>query len=216
MLITQQTSRKSALDSRGFGLVELMVALVVGLIVSGAVLALVVAMMKSSRQTVQTTRLNQELRATLAVIASDLRRARGVEDPLSAAVVTVGNAYKAVDTATPNCIRYGYFDKVDDDGDGDSDNDNFHVIHLWAPGRIRRASANTAAAATCALAGQPLGSDQVEIIDFIVEPVPDLSADINRHFKLTITGRLIDQDAELNVTRTMSQDVYIPSVGTGI
>ena len=55
---------------RGFSLVEMMVALVLGLVVTGAVLALVVAIIHSNRQTLQSTRLNQELRATLAVIAS--------------------------------------------------------------------------------------------------------------------------------------------------
>ena len=69
--------------ARGFSLIELMVAMVVGLIVVGAVLALVVSIMKSNRQTLQSTRLNQEMRATLAVIANDLRRARSVTDPFS-------------------------------------------------------------------------------------------------------------------------------------
>jgi hypothetical protein len=38
-----------------------------------------------------------------------------------------------------------------------------------------------------------------------------------REFTVTITGRLIDQDAELSgISRTMSQSVYVRSVGTGI
>ena len=59
-----------------------MVALVVGLIVIGAVLALVMAIMKSNRETLQATRLNQELRATMAVVATDIRRATRVRGPV--------------------------------------------------------------------------------------------------------------------------------------
>jgi prepilin-type N-terminal cleavage/methylation domain-containing protein len=73
-------------NARGFSLVEMMVALALGLIVVTAVLALVLSIIRSNRQTLQSTRLNQELRATLAVIASDLRRARGVADPLTSAL----------------------------------------------------------------------------------------------------------------------------------
>ena len=82
------TCRRVRRRSSGVGLVELMVALVVGLVVVGAVLALVVAIMKSNRETLQSTRLNQELRATLALIANDLRRARSVADPLSTSMAT--------------------------------------------------------------------------------------------------------------------------------
>ena len=71
---------------RGFTLVEMMVALALSLIVSAAVVALVVAIVRSNRQTLQATRLHQELRATLNLIASDMRRARSVGDPLTVAL----------------------------------------------------------------------------------------------------------------------------------
>ena len=66
--------------AQGFSLIELMVALVLSLIVAAAVLALVLAIIRTNRATLQTTRLNQELRATLSVVANEVRRARGVED----------------------------------------------------------------------------------------------------------------------------------------
>jgi Tfp pilus assembly protein PilW len=70
-----------------------MVALVLSLIIAGAVLALVLAIIRSNRLTLQSTRLNQELRATLSVVAADLRRARGVDDPLSSALLVGGNPF---------------------------------------------------------------------------------------------------------------------------
>ena len=199
----------------GFSLVELMVALVAGLVVVGAVLALVVAIMKSNRQTLQTTRLNQELRATLAVVANDLRRARSVGDPLSTAVAVNGNPYKAVSTATAGCAIYAYDGAIDGP---------WHVIRLLSGTIVMQGSATRPA--TCASGGapMPLGSDQVEITALTFTPTttsttpPDASNESYvREFTVTITGRLIDQDAELRgISRTMSQAVYVRSVGTGI
>lgn len=207
----------------GFGLIELMVALVVGLIVVGAVLALVLSIMRSNRQTLQATRLTQELRGTLAVIASDLRRARSVDDPFSAAIGP--NPFAAVDTATPQCVRYGYFDTLDDDGDSDTADDNYHALWLdVASGKIRRVSADSADDVTCTSNGPQLGSDQVEITALTFSPQTTVTTPIQatdetvvRDFTVTITGHLIDRDTGLSgISRTVSQNVYVRSVGAGI
>jgi type II secretory pathway component PulJ len=212
MLIGRRTRRTPA---QGFGLVELMVALVAGLVVVGAVLALVVAIMKSNRQTLQTTRLNQELRATLAVIANDLRRARSVADPLTTAAAINGNPYRAVSTATGSCAIYAY--------DGALDGP-WHVIKLVA-GTIMMQGAATRPA-DCSPAGTPtpLGSTQVEITALTFTPTTTSTTppgftdeSIVREFTVTVTGRLIDRDAELSsISRTMSQVVFVRSVGTGV
>lgn len=209
------TCRRVRRRSSGVGLVELMVALVVGLVVVGAVLALVVAIMKSNRETLQSTRLNQELRATLALIANDLRRARSVADPLSSAVDVNGNPYKAVSTATGGCVVYGY--------DGALDGP-WHVIKLVSGTVVLQGA--TTRPVDCSPSGTPipLGSDQVEITSLAFTPTttsatpPDASDEsIVREFTVTITGRLIDQDAELSsMSRTMSQSIYVRSIGTGI
>lgn len=201
--------------SHGFSLVELMVAMVLGLVVSGAVIALVVAIIHSNRQTLQSTRLNQELRATLAVIANDLRRARAVDDPLSIAVAAGGNPFRAVDTATAGCVVYAYDDAIDGP---------WHVIRLDA-GRIVLQGAATRPA-TCSPAGTPevLGSDQVEITTLTFTPTttstnPPQATDesLVRAVTVTIAGRLVDDDQSLaGITRTMAQTVYVRSVGTGI
>lgn len=199
---------------RGFTLVELMVALVVGLIVVGAVLALVASIMNSNRQTLQSTRLNQELRATMAVIANDLRRSRGVEDPMTVATANAGkpnNPFATVDTSTAGCIRYGYYDLIDDDGDGDVTNDNYHSIYLSGT-KIVRSTASTFAGATCTLAGRTLGSDQVAIDALTV--TPNSSSSSVRQYVVQLRGHLVDQDTQLSaVTRTITENVFIRSVG---
>lgn len=195
-------------SSRGFGLIELMIALVLGLIVMGAVLALVASIMKANRQSIQVTRLTQELRATAAVIASDLKRARSVNDPLVTATATGGNPFNNIDYATAGCIRYGYFGTTAD---------NFHVIRLTG-GRVVRASGATSANATCTSTGVKLGSDQVAVTALTFTPTTPTTptASTVRGFNMTITGNLIDDDPELsaaNVSRSITQSVYIRSIG---
>ena len=63
------------LAATGFSLVEMMVALAAGLIVSGAVIAFLLSSMKSNGEYVQSTRLTQELRNTLDLVTRDLSRA---------------------------------------------------------------------------------------------------------------------------------------------
>lgn len=59
----------------GFSLIELMIALVAGLIVTGAVLAFTMSSLRSNTEFVQSTRLTQELRNSIGFVGSELRRA---------------------------------------------------------------------------------------------------------------------------------------------
>ncbi len=68
MLITR-TRRQS-----GFGLVELMIGLLVGMIVVAAALSLLSTTMASSNDNIKMTRLDQELRQVISMLTRDLRR----------------------------------------------------------------------------------------------------------------------------------------------
>ena len=70
--------RKAASIGRkaaGFSLIELMVSLVIGLVVSGAVLAFTASSMQSNSEYMLSTRLTQELRNSMDLVTRDLRRA---------------------------------------------------------------------------------------------------------------------------------------------
>lgn len=192
----------------GFSLVELMVALVLGLIVSAAVVALVVAIIHANRQTLQATRLNQELRATLAVIANDLRRARAVDDPLTVAVAAGGNPYRAVSTATAGCVVYAYDGAIDGP---------WHVIRLDAGRVVLQGVAARPDDCTPAGTSEAIGSNQVEITQLSFTPTTTVADEaLVRAVTVTIAGRLVDDDQSISgVTRTMAQTVYVRSVGTG-
>jgi prepilin-type N-terminal cleavage/methylation domain-containing protein len=66
---------KSKTRQPGFSLIELMIALVAGLIVVGALLTFTVASVRANAQTVQATRLTQDLRTTMSLLVRELRRA---------------------------------------------------------------------------------------------------------------------------------------------
>lgn len=82
--------RTRAQSMHGFSLIELMVALVVGLVVSGAVLAFTLASMKSNSEYILSARLTEELRNSMDLVTRDLRRAGYDEDSLK--YVATGNA----------------------------------------------------------------------------------------------------------------------------
>jgi type IV pilus assembly protein PilW len=75
LMKTHPRSRQS-----GFGLVELMIGLVVGMIIVGAALSLLTTTMRSSNDSIKMTRLDQELRQAMTMLTRDLRRAT-VWDP---------------------------------------------------------------------------------------------------------------------------------------
>jgi type II secretory pathway pseudopilin PulG len=120
-LMTVHAARK-----RGFSLVEMMVAIVAGMIVSLAVITFMMSSMRSNGEYVQSTRLTQELRNTLDLIARDVSRAGYNDDALSyvslpntspfapifikdtGSAVTPGTSSTYANADTDGCILYAY------------------------------------------------------------------------------------------------------------
>lgn len=67
----------------GFSLIELMIAMVAGLIVVGAVLAFTLSSLRSNTDYVQSTRLTQDLRNAIDYVSAELRRAGYDENAMS-------------------------------------------------------------------------------------------------------------------------------------
>lgn len=212
--------------ARGFTLVEMMVAMALGLIVIAAVLAFIFSLIRANSSTVLDTRLNQELRGTMAVIAGELTRARAIQDPIAA----VGHGAAGIDynndgvvdaadatvpqvllvnhngSAVPNCVRYAYHDGAAL---------VFRAIYLGADGRVGIDSGASQAAATCG-GGSPLNTaDGVRItsLEFAYNQAVN-----KRHFSIVLSGELADppaymqQNAALGPTgKTLRQIVSIRS-----
>ncbi len=66
---------ESIRNQLGFTLVELMTSMLLGLVILGGVITVFTNTVATNNSTLQTTRLNQELRSIMEMISSDLRRA---------------------------------------------------------------------------------------------------------------------------------------------
>lgn len=61
--------------NRGFTLIELMVALVLGLVIIGGVMGVFMSTYQANAQNLKAVRLNEEMRAVVALLSRDIRRA---------------------------------------------------------------------------------------------------------------------------------------------
>ena len=106
----------------GFSIVELLVSITIGLIIIGAVTALVVSTVDSVNRNVGATRLMQELRGGMSVMTRELRRAgydRDATEAISLGVfptgygaITIRNGGTVVTAGNPgDCLVMSY-DKV--------------------------------------------------------------------------------------------------------
>lgn len=170
----------------GFTLIELMIAMVLGLIVIGAVLALSLSMIRANSGTIASTRLTQELRATAAAISSELQRAGSTENPFN---VTAALALGTVTLADGNtCVRYSY---------------------SQAGTTVQRAISVSGGAVylgttACGNGGTKLSSSQVNITSL------QFTRD-GRALTLSVTGEL---PGNATVYRQYSQTVFAPGLGT--
>lgn len=185
----------------GVTLIELMVALVVGLIVSGAALALIIAIIKSDAENIRATRLTQELRTTAEVITRDLRRARGIEDPIanigSATMLKACNAITPASGPPSNCVTFAY-DCVD------VTSGTFRAIAL-AGGKVRLATSGTAfPSCPTASTGTQLSSDALTITTFDVTANGDT-------YTIRLSGHFANDSASSLLVRSISQEVRVRS-----
>lgn len=152
------STRKAA----GFSLVELMIALVAGLIVIGAVLAFTVSSVRANSDYVKSTRLTQELRNTSDYIGTELKRAGYDENAMKfVANPTATDVSKfapiLVDpTAGANCVIYGYDRSPGTEGAVDLANGEVRGIRratALGVGVIEVAESTATVTPTCAGAG---------------------------------------------------------------
>jgi Tfp pilus assembly protein PilW len=193
---------KSRARMSGVTLIELMVALVAGLIVSGAALALIVAIMKSNAVNIRATRLTQELRTTAEVIGRDLRRARGIDDPIAnigtSSVLDDCNAISPVSGTTASCVTFAY--------DCTATSGQFRAIAL-AGGKVRIATSGDPAslpACPTASTGTQLSSDSLTISTF------DVTADGDK-YTVRLGGQFTNDPDPAPLIRYITQEVRIRS-----
>ena len=93
--------------ARGFGLIELMVALALGLIVSVAIVAFTMSSFRSNGQFVLASRLTQELRNTMDLMTRDLRRAGYNQNAMSSMGGGAASPFSRLFLQS-DCVIYSY------------------------------------------------------------------------------------------------------------
>lgn len=95
----------------GFSLVELMVAITIGLFILLGLTSFLSNNLRSSAQLAASTRLNQEMRSIMTLMSRDIRRAGYWGNATSGIGVTVAlfdNPFDDVNVSTAGCILYNY------------------------------------------------------------------------------------------------------------
>ena len=170
----------------GFSLIELMIAMVIGLIVIGAVLALVMSMITTNNRTIQSIRLTQELRATAAVITSELQRAGSAENPFN---VTAASALGTVTISDSNkCITYSYAD--------------------IAGTTVSRAVSISGGAVYVGTTACGAGGTKLSSTNVTINGMTFLRS--GRRIDVTLTGTL---PSDSSVTRSYTQSIFAPGLG---
>ena len=190
---------------RGFTMIELMISVVVGLVVSGAAVLLVAAIVKSNAETLRASRLTQELRATTEIISRELRRARSVCDPIANVDQSSRTtSYNTIDTATASCLKLAYETSCDATPTG----------HYWTfglvSGSVRMASSSSSAPACPASGSSTISSAAVNVTALSFSHSGD-------DYTITITGQptyrptTTDSATLATLTRSYTQHVQIRS-----
>lgn len=201
-MLTRTHTSHLARHSAGFTLVEMMVALVVGLIIVLAATAFVVSVAKANSENIQVTRLTQELRAVSEVMGRELRRARYVADPVGLiASGGTNNRDTITVSAGGTCIVFGYDEPPDPT-----------TPALTVVRSIRQSGTNIVlnTAATDCTGGSVINSQQLRItaLQFTQDAVnPSLyTIQVSGQLKTPPPGSALD-----GLTRTFTQTVYVRS-----
>lgn len=116
--------KQASSRNRGFGLVELMVSIVPGMVVSGAAVAFVLSTLTSNTNFVRSARLNQDLRSNMDFVTRELRRAGYDENAMKYIAMTASDdstspfaSIRVVRAEADNsCVLYAYDSKAAGDG----------------------------------------------------------------------------------------------------
>jgi prepilin peptidase dependent protein B len=182
---------------KGYNLIEIMIALVLGLIVIGSTIAIYISTIRGSTDTLKAARLNHDLEATMTLMINDIRRAgywgdakvgaNSNNNPFTSETessdmtnIQVRNfADPTIDETSGNCILYSY----DANGNGIVDTTEHYGFRLNGSTINMRFSGVAAVPATCNGPNdsweENIAGDQIEIFDKDEDGMVDLIFDLS-------------------------------------
>ncbi len=126
---------------RGFTIMELLVGMVVGLLVMGAVISVYLAVLGSSGTVIKGSRLNQEMSAIMTIMANDIRRA-GYWGTAAFAQATA-NPFSQVFVAAGEQVNTSALRVHNNGGAGTAYNDVTYDVLTNGQGKVTLASAGS-------------------------------------------------------------------------
>lgn len=192
----------------GFTLVEMIVSIAVGLVITAGVIGIYVNSTRSSADTLKMTRLNQELRSVMDIMVRDIRRAgyRGKVENVMFSTPTSTNPFAV--NISGNCITYAY--DIDNDGSLDSGpspipDERFGFRYDSAEKAVERRQSGK----TC---DEPLwenftDEDTVEITSFTL--IPNLASGVSVGGNIS-TSTITVNSLTIQLTGNIKNDPTIP------
>lgn len=214
---------------KGFTLIELMIAMMLGLIVVGGAISIYISTITSSTDTMKMVRLNYDLNSVMQIMTNDIKRAgySGGATAIDAGTTNIVNLFTTGDAniqavsfggVANTCILYTY----DANNDNAVDNNEYYGFRLNG-GRVDIRFAGAAAnAASCSTANQwesSIDTSMVTITGLVfnvsikcldVVNQSDESADCSaiptgnraanvRYVQITLTGE-VEDDSDVSLT----------------
>jgi len=202
-------SYRSKQGQQGLSLLEILIAMVIGLFILGAVLGLFVSMIKSDSDNIKAIQLNQELRNVMGLMTRDIRRAGSNRNAaVNATTTPPTNPFSVAGTTrltigsnpqgTANaCVIYSYDSNEASELYGFRLDEANHTIEARVSG------------STCSAAGWTdlTDSTYISISGLTFADTTVTVAGINlRQINITLTGNL---ENDPTVVRTLSETVKL-------
>lgn len=187
--------------NKGLTLIEMMIALVIGLLVVGTVITIFITNVRSFRDNVAMSKLNQELRGVMTFISDEVKRTGYSSDPDESAFMD--------DLAvSAGCIRYSY----DEDADGVRDTNERFGFQLNA-NAIEWANNNTAADCSAATTWEDITDTAIaNITAFTLTPTPLVAIPAGGveiyQMTVTITGQTTLSNNDI-ASRTITEVIRV-------
>jgi prepilin peptidase dependent protein B len=183
-------------QQQGLTLIEMMIAMVIGIIISGAVITIFISNIKLASDNMKMARLNQELRGIMTFISDEIKRAGYSSDAANSLFNDEFNF-----ATGSSCLRYSY----DEDGDGIQDTDERFGFQLNT--NVLRWSNNvTTADCSDGIWQDVTDTDIATITAFTITETPVSVGTINiNHLDVTLTGQvnLTPNNASRTITETV-------------
>lgn len=138
----------------GFTLIEIMIALLIGLIIVAATVSIYIATVGSSSSTINSARLNHDMEAVMTLMLNDIKRsgywggatvdADSRNNPFTAAATNIQISNKTGQPAQ-SCILYSY----DANGDGSADLNEYYGFRLDSSSIDVRKAVSSVTATSC-------------------------------------------------------------------